>query len=223
MTFPRFFSCLILAALLLGGSFSEAWAKPAHRAQPVAMTTTETAAPAEAVPEAHGGEHASEPGLPQFDPRFFPSQAFWLLLTFALTYLLMRYLALPQVENVLEGREKHIANDVATAKTQNERAKLLMGEYETRLAKARGDAQGVTRKVWEEGERKSATQLQDQTVKLNQQVKEAETRLGKMKETAQASLERQAEDVAAEIIKNVSGLTPTAAEIQQALHKARAA
>ena len=46
--------------------------------------------------------------MPQFDPAFFPTQIFWLAVSFlALYYIMVRH-ALPRVSEVLETRRSHI-------------------------------------------------------------------------------------------------------------------
>ncbi|XKH35022.1 hypothetical protein ACIU1J_01600 [Azospirillum doebereinerae] len=53
------------------------------------MAGTVLAAAAEHAPDAaHGGEHASG-GLPQLNPANFPTQIFWLALTFGVLYYLL--------------------------------------------------------------------------------------------------------------------------------------
>ena len=63
---------------------TQAWAEAGHgeTADPHAADATM------ADYEGHGAEHASSGGLPQFDPAWFPSQLFWLAVTFALLYVI---------------------------------------------------------------------------------------------------------------------------------------
>jgi len=61
--------------------------------------------------EASGEKHA----FPPFESQHFPSQLFWLALTFILLYVLMSRIALPRIGRILDNRSKHIANDLAAA------------------------------------------------------------------------------------------------------------
>ena len=53
--------------------------------------------------------------MPQFDPSSFPSQIFWLVIFFALLYLLMSKVALPRMAAVLDRRHKAIESDLSKA------------------------------------------------------------------------------------------------------------
>jgi F-type H+-transporting ATPase subunit b len=52
------------------------------------------------------GEHGV---FPPFDSQTYPSQLFWLTLTFVALYLLMSRIALPRIASILEQRRKHVS------------------------------------------------------------------------------------------------------------------
>ena len=85
----------------------------------VAEETTAVQAPAagETAPTtestAHEGGHKG--AFPPMDATTFPSQIFWLVIFFALLYLLMSRLALPKMAAVLAHRHKTIEGDLAKA------------------------------------------------------------------------------------------------------------
>lgn len=53
--------------------------------------------------------------MPQFDPTYFASQVFWLIVTFGILYLLMAKIALPRIGDILEVRQDRIAADLDRA------------------------------------------------------------------------------------------------------------
>ena len=68
-------------------------------------------------PEAAAGkaaEHSS--GLPQFDPTFWAGQMFWLVVIFALLYLLFRYVFIPRIGDTIAQREDRIGGDIGAAR-----------------------------------------------------------------------------------------------------------
>ena len=58
---------------------------------------------------------SSEVGLPQLDFSTYPTQVFWLVVSFAILYLLMSQVAIPRISEVLEGRQERFANDLDKA------------------------------------------------------------------------------------------------------------
>ena len=51
---------------------------------------------------------AAEAGMPQLDPTYWASQAFWLILVFTILYISVSKLYLPKIKNNLDERENKI-------------------------------------------------------------------------------------------------------------------
>ena len=77
------------------------------------------------------------------DATTFPSQIFWLVIFFALLYLLMSRLALPKMAAVLDKRHKTIEGDLAKASALKNETEAAVQAYEKALADARAKAQGI--------------------------------------------------------------------------------
>ena len=88
----------------------------------------------------HEGGHKG--AFPPMDATTFPSQIFWLVIFFALLYLLMSKLALPKMAAVLEKRHKTIEGDLAKASALKNETETAIQSYEKALADARAKAQG---------------------------------------------------------------------------------
>ena len=218
-----FFCALIVLSFGLAAPADAArW----HKNAPTAEQTT-AAEPQAAAPEAeHAAEAAHEEGsggLPQMDISRFPGQLFWLAITFILTYLLMKHVALPGVEQTLENREKRISADVGGSKAKSEAAKHLMAEYEARLTKARSDAQNATRTVTEESAKKASEALGVETAKVNSDIKAADARILEQKIKAIAALDKEVVSVVNALVNSVAGISPSSSDIEAALKKVRKA
>ncbi len=210
---------LVLLSLGLAFGFAGPVHAAKHKAAPVVEAAVEkTAAPEHAADAGHGEESG---GMPQMDVSRFPGQLFWLAITFILTYLLMKHVALPGVEKTLETREKRISADIGGSKAKNEAAKHLMTEYEARLSKARSDAQNATRVVTDESAKKAAAALDEQTTKVNADIKAADARILTEKNKAIAALDKEVVSVVGALVKSVAGITPSPSEIETALQKVR--
>ena len=65
---------------------------------------------------------AAEAGMPQLDPKYWASQAFWLILVFSLLYLSISKFFIPKIKNSLDDRENKIKDDLDEAKNLKENA-----------------------------------------------------------------------------------------------------
>lgn len=80
------------------------------------------------------GHHAS---FPPFDPKTFPSALLWLVITFAIFYIVMQKVLVPRVGGILESRHARIAQDVEEAARLKAEADAAVATYERELAEAR--------------------------------------------------------------------------------------
>jgi F-type H+-transporting ATPase subunit b len=193
-----------LAALLLAGAPQAVWAAP--KADAHAETT-----------DAHGGGHGEEKaGLPQLDPTHFPGQAFWFLIAFGFTYVLMRYVALPQVEGTIATRSDKVEGDVAQAKTLNEQAKRLSAELDARMNDARSRAQDQVKEAGAAEAAKLADALASQQKSLDEKLHAAQNRLSDQKKQALTALDEEAASMVEAIVKHLTGNSPSTEQAQKA-------
>ena len=96
---------------------------------------------AAAAEEVHG--EASSAGLPQLDPSSWPSQLFWLAVTFGVLYALMHTRFLPAIGGAIEERRDRIADDLDKAGEFKIQAEEAENAYNQALADAKAKAQGI--------------------------------------------------------------------------------
>ena len=60
--------------------------------------------------------YSAEAGMPQLDPKYWASQAFWLLIIFSLLYLSVSKFFIPMIKNNLDDRERKIKDCLDDAK-----------------------------------------------------------------------------------------------------------
>ena len=58
---------------------------------------------------------AAEAGMPQLDPKYWASQAFWLIIVFTVLYISIAKFYLPKIKNNLDTRENKIKDDLDDA------------------------------------------------------------------------------------------------------------
>lgn len=178
---------------------------------------TVLAAAAEHAPGAeHGGEHASG-GLPQLNPANFPTQIFWLALTFIALYYLMAKKALPRVAEVLEERQDRISRDLSKAASLKEEAEAALVIVEKALADARGDAQGVIAQTVTEIEAANQARQAALNADITERLRTAEANIQASKEQAVANVRSAAADIARDVAAKIGGVEADAAAADAAV------
>lgn len=158
--------------------------------------------------------------MPQFDPTTFPSQLFWLAVTFYILYRLMTDKVLPRIAEVLEERSDRISNDLEQAETHKKNAEEVIRAYEEELAQARSKAQAAIAQVQQEVSDYAQRRQQEESAKWAERIAEAEERIAEAKRTAQAELRDMVMDVSQDLTVKLAGITPNRAAMNQAVDSA---
>ena len=80
---------------------------------------------------------AAEAGMPQLDPKYWASQAFWLITVFTVLYISIAKFYLPKIKNNLDTRENRIKDDLEDANRFKELSESKLKEYEKILENAK--------------------------------------------------------------------------------------
>lgn len=152
---------------------------------------------------AHGEKKKS--GLPQLDPSTYPSQIFWLLVSFALLYTLMSRVALPRVTEVLDMRQTQRDNNLSRASHLQEDAEKIRQTLEAAMASAQAEAQAAMSAREQENAKKLAAESARFLEHARTRIQNAEQNIAKAKEDALHSLADISAEVAADIVQKVSG------------------
>jgi F-type H+-transporting ATPase subunit b len=159
--------------------------------------------------------------MPQLNPLEWAPQLIWLLITFGILYLLMVKVALPRIGSVIEARADHIAKDLATADKLRRETEEAIAAYEQALAEAKQKAHAIV----EDGRAKLKAETAEERARLERDLgkksAEAEARIAEAKNSAMREVNAVAADVAADIVRQLIGVAPAKAEIDQAVATAR--
>lgn len=88
-------------------------------------------------------EGQSSTGLPQMDITTFPSQLFWLVITFAILYIFMWRVVIPKLSTTIEERKDKISNDINEAEKFNSEATGIHEKYEEQMSSASQNASTI--------------------------------------------------------------------------------
>ncbi|MBT5107205.1 MAG: F0F1 ATP synthase subunit B' [Rhodospirillaceae bacterium] len=133
--------------------------------------------------------------MPQLDPSVFPTQLFWLALTFIPLYLILWKAALPRVTSVREARRARIDADLEKASALKAESEAALADYEKTMADATARAQATIRESAQKAADAAAAQREALAQKLAEQTADAERRIGEEKDRALASIGDIANDL----------------------------
>lgn len=159
-------------------------------------------------------------GMPQFDFSTFPTQLFWLAVTFIVLYILMKRLALPQVETAITARRTRLDDDLAGAARMKEEAEAVIAAYEKALAEARGRAQATLKETGDRLAAEAAARQDELARALAQQIAAAERDIAAAKQRALAEIRGVAVDLAASVAEKLSGLPAEPRALAAAVERA---
>ncbi len=179
----------------------------------------EAATPADATHTETGVPHKEV--FPPFDPSHFPSQLLWLAITFGAFYYIVSKLISPRLGGIIAAREGRIAGDLAEAKRMKDEADVAVAKYEAELAEARAKAQGIAREASDAAKAKADVERVALEADLSKKIAEAETSIAAIKTAALAEVETVAEDTAAEIVEQLTGVTVTKADAASAVQASK--
>ena len=172
--------------------------------------------------ETTGAEGGHGGGVfPPLDTKTFPSQIFWLVIFFALLYLLMSKVALPRIAAILKNRMSTINGDLARAQALKEETEAAIASYEKALADARAKAQSIAaeNKARMEAEMDAERAAVEKT--LAARIGEAEASIAAARDKAMAQVNEVASDTAAEIVSQLTGASASADEVAKAIAGAK--
>lgn len=106
-------------------------------------------------------------GLPQMDISSFPSQLFWLVITFGALYLFMWKNAVPKLRNTIEERQDKIAIDLNEAEKIKSSAEKVLKEYEQKMSSASKEASDIINNAKIKADTMLENIKKDQEKKLN--------------------------------------------------------
>lgn len=156
--------------------------------------------------ESHAdGEHGG--GLPQLDPKDWPSQIFWLLVFFSLTYFFASRLIVPSIGSILEARDNRISDDLDKARTVKNEAEEVKSSYEASITKAREDARAEIKTMQDEVAKLTAEREASFAEESADRMSDAEKRIAAAKADAMTKVEDIAAEISVDITNKLAGLS----------------
>lgn len=141
--------------------------------------------------------------MPQLDLSTFASQAFWMVLSFCLLWILLSIFVTPKIADVLEQRKRKIDDYIRKAEKLNQQAKASLAKYEQALNEAKQKAAASIA----ENQKESASFLVAEekllNERLNKQIADSEFKLATEKKETLLQIESLSQNLAFEIVQKL--------------------
>jgi F-type H+-transporting ATPase subunit b len=170
----------------------------------MAETTAHTEAP----------EHHA---FPPFDKQHFPSQLFWLVVTFLLLYALMARIALPRIAGIFAERSKRIGDDLAAANRFKEQSEAANAAYLKSLADARARAQAIAKETHDQQAAAADANNKKLEAQLHEKLAAAEQSIASTRAAAMGNVSGIATETASAIVERLIGNAPAPGDVTAAI------
>ncbi|MFC7291045.1 ATPase [Hirschia litorea] len=157
---------------------------------------------------AHGADAAHETSgiFPPFDFSSFPSQIFWLALTFGVLYIFMSKLVLPRIGGAIDRRADSITQDLEEASRMSDRAAAAQQSLETELAAARAKARATAAQAKADIEAEVAAETAKTEAEVDARITEASARIADAQTAAMKNVQEVASTAASSIVNKLIGV-----------------
>ena len=148
---------------------------------------------------------AAEAGMPQLDPKYWASQAFWLILVFTILYISIAKFYLPKIKNNLDTRDNKIKNDLDDANKFKELSELKLKEYEKILENGKKEVIKIhleAKDALDEDIKKKKYLIEKE---IEKEILKAQNEISELKKSSISDIQKISEDIASNIIETISG------------------
>ena len=149
--------------------------------------------------------YSAEAGMPQLDPKYWASQAFWLILVFVILYISLSKFYLPKIKSNLEDRENKIKEDLENANKFKEQSETKLKEYDLILDKAKKEVNKIhfDSKTALDKDIQSKKEVMEK--EIEKEILKAQKEISELKKNSISSIQNISENITANIIENISG------------------
>jgi len=159
----------------------------------------------------------SSGGLPQLDFSTWPTQIFWLIISFALAFVLMQRVVTPRIASVLEERHTRLDDDMQMARQATDEAENLRVAFEKKLAEARTEASDKTRATLAEAQAEAEKKNNAAAKRISTRLDKAEARIREARDAAMKELGDVATQGAIDAAATLAGIKVTKTDAKKAV------
>ena len=148
---------------------------------------------------------AAEAGMPQLDPKDWASQAFWLIFVFSVLYISISKFYLPKIKDNLDNRENKIKEDLENANKFKEQSEARLEEYRMILNNAKNEVIKIHFESKNILDKDIKAKKEAMEKEVEKEINKAQKEIIELKKNSIASIQNISENIASNIIENISG------------------
>ena len=148
---------------------------------------------------------AAEAGMPQLDPTYWASQAFWLILVFTVLYISIARFYLPKIKNNLDDRENKIKEDLDSANKFKELSELKLNEYKKILENSKKEVIKINIETKNKLDKDIKAKKDIMEKEIENEITKAQKDIAELKKNSILDIQNISKDIASNIIENISG------------------
>jgi len=149
--------------------------------------------------------YAAEAGMPQLDPTYWASQAFWLILVFTILYISISKFFLPKIKSNLDNRENKIKEDLENANKFKEQSEAKAKEYDVILENAKKEISKIhfdSKNILDKDIQHKKGVIEKE---IEKEIVKAQKEISEFKKNSISSIQSISGSIVSNIIENISG------------------
>lgn len=151
------------------------------------------------------GAREAPAGFPPFKTETYPSQVFWLVISFCFLFVVMWRVAGPRINAAITGRRGTINAAIDGAAKARADAEAAQGAYEDALAKARASANALAEETRTRLNAEIAHAKAEADASAHEAMTAADARIAATRESAKSAVQAAARDAAIAIVERLTG------------------
>jgi len=144
-------------------------------------------------------------GFPPFDTSTYPSQVFWLTITFVILLAFLWRFVVPRIGGTIAERRQKIAQEIAQAEQDRREADQAYTTYQNTLIEARQRARALIEENRNQVRANVERAEKAADTEADEALAAAEARLAKLRAEAREHIRRAAQEAAAGIVQRLIG------------------
>ena len=148
---------------------------------------------------------AAEAGMPQLDPKYWASQAFWLILVFSILYISIAKFYLPKIKKNLDDRESKIKEDLDEANKLKNLSEKKIKEYEIILENSKKEVTKILLESKNTLNKDIKNKKDSMEKEIENEISKAQKEILEMKKNSISSISNISQEIASNIIERMSG------------------
>ena len=158
-------------------------------------------------------------GMPQFNAKSFNSQLFWLIITFALLYIMITYFILPRIRENIRLRKNKIANDIERAESIKLELENMISQSNIKLEDAKNQAQVMIKQTLLRSNKEYDNHINNINKQIAKMQIENEKKIAEYKKSLEKDIEKSAISLSAVMLSKLNYKNSNAEQIHEKLLK----